>query len=222
LRVQEKQKSRELRKKGWSVRAIAKETHCSKSSISRWVQDIALTSRQIEALKDSQDRGRAKAANHVNSPKHKWAVYRAGIIQKAVREVPAKTSIETLRILGTALYWAEGYNASRNSVIFANSSPEMIKVMMRFFREVCNVPGSKFRGKVCIHPHLDVVKASRFWSNISGISQRQFNKPLLAVSRASKGKRDTLPLGTFHIIISDVTCCSRIKGWIEGIKIWGE
>jgi len=221
LKAREKQKSRELRRKGWSVRAIAQETRCSKSSISRWVQDISLTSQQIKALKDSQDRGRAKAANHVNSPKHKWAVYREEIIQKAAQEIPVKISKDILRFLGSALYWAEGYNASRNSVIFSNTDPGMIKVMMRFFRENCNIPDSKFRGKVCIHPHLGVSKASRFWSGVAGIPLKQFNKPLMAVSRASKGKKDTLPLGTFQIIISDVTCCSRIKGWIEGIKVWG-
>jgi hypothetical protein len=125
-----------------------------------------------------------------------------------------------LKIVGTALYWAEGYNASRNSIIFANTDPRMIKLMMLFFRKICKVPESKFRGKVFIHPHLNVKAAQSYWSKISGIPLRQFNKPLLAISRSSQHKRDTLPLGTFSILIGDVYTCSRIKGWINGLSSW--
>ena len=92
--------------------------------------------------------------------------------------------------------------------------------MMLFFRRVCNVPESKFRGKVCIHPHLNIRAAERYWSGISNIPLKQFNKPLLAVSRASKNKRDTLPMGTFSILMGDVYTCSRIKGWIDGLSSW--
>lgn len=48
--------------------------------------------------------------------------------------------------MGAALYWAEGYNASRNAIVFANTDPHMIKLIMLFFREICKVPEGKFRG----------------------------------------------------------------------------
>ena len=129
-------------------------------------------------------------------------------------------SNKLLNIVGAALYWAEGYNASRNEIIFANTDPRMIKLMMLFFRKVCKVPEAKFRGKVCIHPHLNIKAAEKFWSGVSNIPLKQFNKPLLAVSRASKNKRDTLPMGTFSILMGDVYTCSRIKGWIDGLSDW--
>jgi hypothetical protein len=96
----------------------------------------------------------------------------------------------------------------------------MVRLMMLFLRKVCKISESKFRGKVFIHPHLDVKRAEKHWSDISGIPLSQFNKPLLAVSRASKGRRDTQPLGTFSILIGDVYSCSKIKGWIEGLGDW--
>jgi len=98
----------------------------------------------------------------------------------------------------------------------------MIKLMMLFLKNICKVPKDKFRGKVFIHPHLDVKKAERYWSNVSGISLRQFNKPLLAISRSSRQKKDTLPMGTFSILIGDVYTCSKIKGWIEGLSNWAK
>ena len=96
----------------------------------------------------------------------------------------------------------------------------MVRLMMRFFREVCRVPEHKFRGAVHIHPHLDAEQARRFWSEMSGIPLVQFHRTQFSVSRASQQKRDTLPFGTFQIVISDVRYRCAIAGWIEGLCRW--
>lgn len=217
MKEKEQKKARYLRKKGFSIRGIVYELKCSKSSVSRWVRNIPLTETQIKRLKSNQDRGRAKAAQHPNSPKQKWERIRNSIILKAEEEMPAAFSNLGLKILGTALYWAEGYNATRNIFLFSNSNPDMIKVMMRFLKEVCKVPIDKIKGRVNIHPHLDIRKAEGFWSEVTKIPKWNFNKPLLAISKASKQKKDSLPLGTFNIIICDVRVISKIKGWIKGL-----
>lgn len=222
MKIEERKLARRLRLKGWSLRAIAAEVKCSKSIVSKWISDIRLTGKQIEKLKSNQDKGRAKAANHPNSSRQKWENIRNNIKDTSKKEIPRKCSYELLKIAGTALYWAEGYNASRNAIIFANTDPDMIKLMMLFFKKICKVPDQKFRGKVTIHPHLNASKAQQYWSKISTIPLKQFNKPLMAVSRSSKGRRDTLPMGTFSILIGDVYTCSRIKGWIEGFGNWAK
>lgn len=217
MKATERKKARELRKKGFSIREIAQHLPSSKSSISRWVYDIVLTDKQIERLKTNQDKGRARAAQHPNSPKMKWGRIRNEIIEKSSVEMPDRLSKTELKILGAALYWAEGYNASRNYFLFSNSNPDMIRVMMFFLKECCNVPINKIKGRVNIHPHQDIKKAEKFWSNIAGIDRQNFNKPLLAVSKASKHKKDNLPMGTFNICICDVYLLSTIKGWIKGL-----
>lgn len=220
MKTRERKLAQKLRRAGWSLRAIAREIKCSKSSVSAWIRNIPLTTEQIERLKSNQDKGRAKAAQHPNSPKQKWERIRSGIIEESSQEIPSNFSNLDLKILGTALYWAEGYNASRSVFLFSNSNPKMIKVMMKFLREICRVPKEKIKGRINIHPHLNIKKAKKFWLGITGISKKNLNKPLLAVSKASKQKRDTLPLGTFNIIICDVILASRIKGWIKGLSEW--
>lgn len=222
MKIKEKNAARLLRSKGWSLRTIAAKIKCSKSSVSKWISDIELTNEQIEKLKSNQDKGRAKAAKHPNSSKQKWANIRNGIIASSQKEISVKYSNKILKIVGAALYWAEGYNASRNAIVFANTDPRMIKLIMLFFREICKVPEEKFRAKIFIHPHLNAKEAEKYWSNVSGISIAQFNKPLLAVSKASLRKRDTLPFGTFSIMIGDVYVCSKIKGWIQGLSKWAD
>lgn len=222
MRAIERKNARELRAQGLSLGEIVERTGYAKSSISDWVRDIPLTPEQIERLKVKQDKARAKAANHPNSPKQKWTRIRNNLTNSAVREIPLHCSFLELKLIGAVLYWAEGYKASVNMINFSNSDPKMIALMMHFFRKVCKVPENKFRGIVHIHPHLDKEKAKRFWSKVSGIPIRQFHKTQFGISKASKHKRDTLPLGTFRIVICDTRLLSKIKGWIQGIEKWGD
>lgn len=222
MRAIERKKARELRTLGRSIREIAERLGCAKSSVSEWVSDIALTPEQIERLELKQDKARAKAANHPNSPKQKWAKIRNDIVNSATKEIPSRYSLSVLKLIGTVLYWAEGYKASVNMINFSNSDPRMVSLMMLFFRKVCKVPSQKFRGVVHIHPHLDKEKAKKFWSGISGIPIKQFHKTQFGISKASKHKRDTLPLGTFRIVVCDTRLLCKIKGWIKGIERWAD
>ena len=220
MKAKERKIARKLRHEGWSLRDIASRVKCSKSSVSRWISDIQLTEGQIERLKSNQDRGRAKAANHPNSPKNIWNRIRTATMESAMKEIPSDYSPRMLKIVGSALYWAEGRKRGANIVGVSNSDPYIISLMMHFFKKACKVADSKFRGVIHIHPHLNKTKAERFWSRVSGIPLKQFHKSQMAVSKASKNKRDTLPLGTFGIVISDTRLQSRIKGWIKGMEKW--
>ena len=222
MKVKEIAQARKLRSQGLSLREIVAKTKYPKSSVSGWIRDICLTNEQIARLKTNQDKGRAKAANHPNSPKNVWANIRNSIITAAYKEIPGKYSAYVLKILGSSLYWAEGYKQTVNMVSFSNSDPSMIALMMRFFREICKVPKEKFRGAVHIHPHLDKDKSEQFWSRVSEIPISQFHKTQFGISRASKQKKDSLPLGTFCIVICDARLKSKIQGWINGIGRWSK
>ncbi len=220
MKSKERKFARQLRQSGCSIRDISRQIKCSKGSVSKWVRDIPLTAKQIDRLRSNQDKGRAKAANHPNSLKQVWSQIRNDIINSAAREIPSHFSFEILRIVGSALYWAEGSKSEINMVSFSNSDPWMIGLMVQFFKRVCKVPSFKFRGAVHIHPHQNPEKAKKYWSKVSEIPLGQFHKTQIATSIASKNKKDNLPLGTFRIVICDVRLQSRIKGWIEGMKYW--
>jgi hypothetical protein len=119
--------------------------------------------------------------------------------------------------MGIALYWAEGSKSQRGTVQLSNSDPRLIQIMMRFFRKICEVPKEKFRGHIFLHPHLDTRKSKKYWHNITGIPLNQFYKTSKQVSKSSKGKKDTLPFGTFNIEICNTELFLKIKGWIEKV-----
>ena len=119
--------------------------------------------------------------------------------------------------MGVMLYWAEGGKTQRGLVRFSNGDPEMIKIMMAFFRRVCQVPEEKFRGYIHIHPHLDHKKAEKYWAVVTNIAQSKFFKTYRKINISSKNKRDSLPFGVFDIYICDTELFLKISGWAKGI-----
>ncbi|MDO8659126.1 MAG: hypothetical protein Q7K54_00825 [Candidatus Parcubacteria bacterium] len=216
MKLVEKEKARTLRKKGYSINQIVKEAGFSKASVSLWVRDIVLTKEQKEKL---SERGRSvesverRRINRLFNEKQKRQV----IIDEAKKDFTC-ISLNQLKLIGIILYLGEGGKTSRGMVRLANSDPIIIKIMMRFFREICKVPDNKFRASIHTFAHSNVYETEKYWSKISGISRSQFFKTYIKPSSASLQKRNTLPFGTFDIYVCDTKLFLTIMGWIEKIK----
>lgn len=215
MKKQEKDTARALRKEGLSINEIAQKVGVSKASVSLWVRDIELSTKQRSKLNangfsvDVIEKRRIKRIRNTRE-KHQ------AVITEAKRDVGCLTRRE-LFLVGTALYWGEGGKTERGMARISNSDPLLIQLMMRFFLEICSVEPKKFRGHVHTFSHLNAKKAERYWSSVSGIPQEQFYKTYSKPSVASEGKMDSLPYGTFQIYVCDTTLFFRIKGWVEAL-----
>jgi len=188
MKTIERDKARELRAKGLSINEIVERLGFAKGSVSLWVRDIELTTQQKQRLSKkgfSRKTIELRRANRLRNERLK----REKIVSTAKQDVPMITP-EQLWLIGVMLYWAEGGKTQR-TVRFSNGDPEMIEIMMTFFRLVCKVPESKFRGYIHIHPHLDNILAEKHWSQISGIPTSQFFKTYRKTNKSSQGKRDS-------------------------------
>lgn len=214
MKLGEKNRARALRKHGLAMNEIAKRLNVSKSSVSLWVSDITLNTEQIRSLNKSPHSREAIEKRRVSRLKKENA--RRDKIQEQARQEVKKINRSELFVMGIALYWGEGTKCKRGVVEFTNSDPEMVKVMMKFFRKVCKVPENKFRGHVFLHEHLSVRDAERHWSNISAIPIKQFHKTSIQHNR-KRIKKDTLVNGTFAIIVCDTELKLKINGWTEGV-----
>jgi len=214
MKLKEKILARELRSRGLSLNEIITETGFAKGSVSLWVRDIELTFDQKKNLsqkgltKEAIEKRRITRLSRENAR-------RQLIIDNAKKEIKA-TSLAELKLIGAMLYWAEG-GKTHGIARLSNGDPNVIKVMMEFFRKICNVPEKKFRGYIHIHPHLDVKRAEIYWSGVSGIPLNQFYKTYNKINKSSKNKRGSLPFGTFDIYVCNTELLLKIKGWIEGI-----
>jgi hypothetical protein len=203
-----------LRKSGRSYSEIRKIYPIPKSTLSDWLKDIKidqsikteLEKRAYEKLKEEAKKKRERASR-----------LRQAIEEQSKKEIKEIID-EELKLIGSALFWAEGGKRERQHLRFANSDPELIKVFLKFCRKVCKIPEEKIKARIHLYPGMDVQKATSFWSAVTGIPPENFYKPQIQVSRASKRKRGRkLPFGTLHLICGNTETFCKVKGWIQGI-----
>ncbi len=215
MKVKERNKAVELRKKGISMGEISRVLNVAKSSVSYWVRDIELTKSQRKKLNKSGhsvDAIEKRRIARVSKTREK----REFIMREAASQVRF-LSKDPLWCIGVALYWGEG-GKTQQTARLANSDPLVIKIMMHFFRETCQIDEIKLRGHIHTFSKNNADKALKYWSNISGISEKNFFKTYVKKSIASKNKRKTLPYGTFQVYVHDSVFFFRIMGWIRGVS----
>lgn len=123
---------------------------------------------------------------------------------------------EELKMAGVFLYWAEGakLNGKNCGVDFANSNPEMIRIFVRFLREICGVNEKKLRVYLYCYSNQNIESLLNYWYKLTNIPKSQFSKPYI--------KRDFLPekigkmkYGLVHIRYADKKLLFQIDNWIK-------
>ncbi len=123
---------------------------------------------------------------------------------------------EKLKIAALMLYWAEGAK-NGDTVDFANSDPKMIKIFLRFLREICGVAESRFRVYLYAFDNQNIVALKKYWSTITKVPLVQFTKPYIR-KVFDKQKNQKMPFGMIHIRYNDKRLFSVIKTWLRQYK----
>ena len=215
----DKESAIRLRREGKSYNEIHRILGIPKSTLSGWFRDLRFSGCIKIKLVNETKMIWARNITNYNKKRAAAALKNALRIQKLESKKVKNISNRELWLLGTALYWAEGSKRERWQARFTNSDPDMIRFIMRYFRNICNVKEEKFRLTVQIHPNVSDGIAKNYWHSVTKLPFSQFYKTLVAVSKASKNKRNPkrLPYGTLKISISDVNIVNKIKGWLKGL-----
>lgn len=225
----DKEKAFKLRLSGKSYGEINKTLGIPKSTQAGWFSNLILSD---EAKNKIESRARKKSlAGLIRRNKNQTvlAVARATEIRKqAIKEIK-RVSRNDLLILGTTLYWAEGYKRpiflngrelTHHRVSLTNADSSLVKAFLRFLKEYCLVPEEKIKAGLRIFPHQDEKTLLNYWQKETGILPGNFTKVLRVVSKSSLGKRpfNQLPYGVIQISVADTKLFHKIMGYIEGIK----
>ncbi|MEU6502049.1 hypothetical protein ABZ895_21090 [Streptomyces californicus] len=207
-----REKARELRLQGMTYDQIQVELGCSKSSISLWVRDLPkpepryteeerLTRMNagLANLRAGQDRERLET-------------------KRAARESIGKLSDRELFIAGVTLYWAEGMKdkpySRRESLLFINSDPNVIKVYLRWL-DLLGVARDRLHIRVSIHESGDAPGAERFWSDVTGVPRTAFMRATLKKHNPKTNRRNTG--ATYHgCLVIYVTESAELYRRVEG------
>lgn len=202
-----------LRKQGKSYGQILKKIDVSKSTISLWLRDIELTEKQKNNILTGRQKSRYAGAK----ARQKRRIEKAERIINEAKKETQRLYKNPLFISGLMLYLAEGDKSkSTEAVKFSNSDPILIELMMKWFRKICKVPEEKFRIGIHIHALHCRPKIEKYWSKITNIPLKQFNKTYIKPT-SLRHRRNPLYEGTCAIRIGNRDLFRRIKGWKIGI-----
>jgi hypothetical protein len=116
-------------------------------------------------------------------------------------------------ILGIGLYWGEGSKCVPPARLqLTNSDVNMLRVWLRWCRRF--LPGVPLYNALCIHDNCDREAALQFWKRELGVDVKC---TWVAVSSASKRKRNTLPNGTLHVRVArgGLEWFTKMLVWLE-------
>ncbi|MFA6375928.1 MAG: hypothetical protein WCX69_00820 [Candidatus Paceibacterota bacterium] len=210
MKLNEKLIAVNLRKAGKSYNEIKRKVKVSKSTLTLWLRDIELTADQKNKLFVETRQINAYRLARINHQKKLKLT--EGILKIAKDEAPRLIN-DRLFLSGLMLYWAEGDKSeSREAVKFTNSDPVMIALAMKWFRNICMVPESKFRIALHIHSLFCRSDMEIYWSGITKIPLSRFHKTQIKPT-SLKHRKNPLYNGTCAIVINDKNLFRRIKGW---------
>ena len=204
-----------LRKEGHSYTYISQKTGMSKGTLSGWLSDVPYAPNKITIERIGKARaasGRVKAKIKLESIK------RAG--EEAKKDI-GKLKKRDLFMIGIGIYIGEG-SKTGNAIRVINADPKIIKFVVRWLEKACGLARENFRLRLHIYPDNNIKECINFWSNMSGIPSRQFQKTYIDIRKDKKiFKKGKLPYGTAHLsIISGgkkefgVFLARRINAWM--------
>lgn len=213
-----KAKAQTLRSKGYSYSYIAESLQKPKSTISDWCKNIPLTTSQIEALLANKKSGARKGSLIAAERKKKIRIDEINsLYKKGVSEVGSLSKRDRF-ITGIAFYSSEGTKTDKGCA-FANADPDMITFMVSWFKEFGNVPVDKFHAAIWIHENKNENKAKNFWSEMTGIPQKNFYKSYITENKikSKKIRKNIHEFGICTIYVSNAPLQRKLMGWIGGV-----
>ena len=211
-----------LRMLGKSYNEIAKGLDVGKSLLSYWLKNLKLPDKAKKILEAKSNYAKEKFIAY-NYKRHEIVEQDNKEIKELNSKKIKKINNYNLLLLGAALYWGEGQKRHAGKyphprISFSNSDPDMIRLFLRFIREILKVPEEKIRPSIQFYPDTNKEEALAFWSKITHIAKDKF-LTTIAISRASKGKRpkNLLPYGTLQIRVHKRQKFFEIMGFIDGL-----
>ena len=117
------------------------------------------------------------------------------------------TREQDLLVAGVMLYYGEGAKTG-HTVDFANSDPMLLRVFLKFLKDICGVDEKKLRFYLYCFSDQDSQSLIRFWCSHLSVKRGQFTKPYVR-STLNRGKR-TMTNGVLHIRYSDKRLLEKI------------
>lgn len=191
---------------------IAKQVKVSKSTLSRWLEDMPLSDeRVLELRRVAWGRGEAKRERFRQTMRAKRDKRESEIYLKQKKKL-SHISEQALFIAGLMLYSAEGDKKSRSDIAFTNTDPELVLFFARWIVRFLGFPKEKLRIQLHLYENMNIKSEELFWVRQLGLSKKQLWKSQVSALRPrSFSYRDTSRHGTCKLYVGSVPKKAEVK-----------
>jgi hypothetical protein len=170
-----------LRRQGLSINEIVEKIRIPKTTVWHHIKDVQVLPEYIKLL--SSKRGGSK-----ERAKKGWDL----AAKNAVLMLQDKNT-KDLSILAAMLYWAEG---NKKSCEFINSDGKMVKLYLKFLREILHLPEDRIKPIMRIFTGMKEMDCLLYWSTITEIPKDRF-----VIRLNDGGTSGKTPYGMCRIVV---------------------
>jgi hypothetical protein len=177
--------------RGLSMAQIAEQLACSVNKVAYWMDKHGLSRRDIgKAIYLRQ--------NPTGDP---FDI-----------QIPKSEDELALFQLALGLYIGEGKKRDKEQVALSNSDPRVIRVFLRFLRQICGVNEKRIWAWINIFDDADLELAKEYWLYVTNLSPEQFHASVVRSRR--KGTYNQLSkYGTLSVGISSTKLHEIVMQW---------
>lgn len=217
----ERERAIGLRKEGFSYSEILKEIPVAKSTLSLWLRDVGLATKQKQRLTQKKLAGMRRGWE----ARHRTKLLTRQRLIKAAEADISKINKHDLFLIGVALYWAEGHKEKQKSslVELSNSDPKLICLFLKWLLDVCGIQKQDIYFWIFLHETAKdrLNETQAYWSRateypIEAFQKVTWKKNKIATERKNTGENY---FGLLRVGVRKSTNLNRkIQGWISGIN----
>lgn len=208
----EKEQALSLRKRGFTLREIARYTNVSVSTLSLWFKEEPWSKRITEDNQKRASKENSKRISLLNTARgNQYKKLYAEAERSAVTEFKHYKA-NPLFIAGLMLYMGAGDSKDARLIRLANTQVEIHRIFIAFLNEFLGVPREKIRFWVLLYPDLDPERTSRIWAKALKLPLSQFHKYQVIQGKSTKR---LLQYGVGNTIIGSAVLKKKLMKWIE-------
>jgi hypothetical protein len=130
-----------------------------------------------------------------------------------IKRLKTRKDVELFN-LGIGLFLGEGTKKNKFNVALANSDPQILRLFLKFLREICRVEGRKIKAALNIFNDIDSKEAVDFWSKLTKIPINQVKTITIRKSKGGTYKNKSR-WGTLTVYVPNVKLKAIMNEWCK-------
>lgn len=193
-------------------KAIAEQVKVSKSTLSRWLEDLPLSEERIlELRREAWSIGEVKRERFRQTMRAKRDERDLQTYLRQKKKL-ARISEQSMFIAGLMLYAAEGDKKAKADIAFTNTDPVLVLFFVRWIVRFLGFPKERLRIQLHLYENMDIRAEERFWLRELGLSRKQLWQSQVRTLRPkSFSYRDTSRHGTCKLYVGSVPKKAEVK-----------